>query len=507
MKLNYEILQAELVERINCKVSGVNNDCGLIEFPMAFEQGMLTASEYCYVSESLPLRESNSENKTLFIVCGVVSEDSLKGCKDSLLYFSKPQSMLYVMNALVRIFAKYSQWEKGLLESLHASGSLDDLLQLSLPIFENPIILIDSRFYVLAYAAPDLRLEFVRINQKVDEIWIIHGKDDLVRERNAHEQPYFRHLPNDYPRLFINLSEGENLLGNLSIQASHRELGGGDGYLLTHLASIVRIALLRSANLGNERRSLIENMMSDIITGVDVDAEEFAQVLSSFGYTPGEQSQCLAIRIPKPSEKEYIRNFLYHLGTMIPAMYIPTNGEIAAMSLSATRAKRQGIDVISILEDKLKTFGYRAGLSDKYDNLLFTQQYFVQAQYALESAEVKQESKSLSLFADHCLDYILENCSGNLKPVMLWKEGFKRLLEHDVKGRSNYIDTLRAYLDNNLNALRAADALYISRNSFLSRLERINALIDEDLNDPQVRFRYELSLLLYDKYKHEYLNE
>lgn len=507
MKLNYEILQAELAERINCKVSGVNNDCGLIEFPMLFEQDMVTSSECCYVSESIPLREGNCENKTLFIICGALLEDSLKECKDSILYFSKPQSMSYVMNAIVRIFTKFSQWEKNLLESLHQSGSLDDILQLGLPIFENPIILIDSRFYVLAYAAPDLTPEFVRPNQKVDEIWIIHGKDDLVRERNVHEQPYFRHLPNDYPRLFINLSEGENLLGNLSIQASHRELGGGDGYLLTHLASIVRIAMLRSANLGNERRSLVENMLSDIINGGVVDAEEFFRVLSSFGYTPGEQSQCLAIRIPKTSEKEYIRNFLYHLGTMIPAMYIPTDGEIAAMVLSATRAKRQGIDIISILEDKLKSFGYKAGLSDRYDNLLFTQQYFAQAQYALESGEAKQESKYVSLFADYRLDYILENCSGNLRPTMLWKEGFKRLLDHDITGRADYIDTLRAYLDNNLNAQRAAAALYISRNSFLSRLERINALLNENLEDPKVRFWYELSLLLYDKYKNEYLKE
>jgi DNA-binding PucR family transcriptional regulator len=49
--------------------------------------------------------------------------------------------------------------------------------------------------------------------------------------------------------------------------------------------------------------------------------------------------------------------------------------------------------------------------------------------------------------------------------------------------------------------MRAAAALYMSRNSFLSRLGRVNALIEEDLFDPKVRFRYELSLLLYDKWK------
>jgi hypothetical protein len=410
------------------------------------------------------------------------------------------------MNAIMGIFAKYRRWEQDLGESLHKSGSIDVLLQLSLPIFENPLFLIDSRYYVLAFAAPDLAPDFVR-PEKVDETWLLQGKNDLIRARKVHEQPYFRHLHNDYPRLFINLSEGEYFLGNLSIQASHRELRECDGYLLAHLASIVRTAMLRSVSTGEKRRSHLDDMMSEIISGGVVDTEEFFLVLYSFGYSPGEQFQCFALRIPMPSEREYVRNFLHHLGTQIPAVYVPTNGEIAAMVLSASRAERQGIDVISIMEEKLKTFGYRVGLSERYDNLLFTQQYFAQAQYALECGEKKQGDNYVSLFADYCLDYILENCSGDLRPTMLWQEGFRKLLEHDINGRADYVNTLRAYLDNNLNAQRAADALFISRNSFLSRLERMNALLNENLEDPRVRFRYELSLLIYDKYKNEYLKE
>ncbi len=500
MKLNYEILRTELAEIIEGKVSGVNNDCGLIESPMLFAPGMPTAPECCYVTETLPPRESDGEKPALFIVCGAVPEEALKEFSASILCFSAPQSMLYVMNAVVAIFSKYAQWEKDLLESLHKTGSLQALLQLSLPIFENPLFLIDSGFYVLAYAAPDPTPDFVRPKERVDDIWIIQGKDDLVRARNVNEQPYFRHLPYDYPRLFINLSEGEYFLGNLSIEASHRELRECDGYLLAHLASVVRIALLRYGSTDNEMRTLVEHMMAELIAGRTVDAEEFARVLAAFRVTPGEQYQCLVIRTPKPSGKEFIRNFLRHLGTQIPAIYVSTIEEIAAMVMSATRAEQQGIDVIPVLEDKLKSFGFRVGLSDRYDNLLLTQQYFEQARYALESGEAIQEGSYVSEFANYCLDYILDNCSGKLKPTMLWKEGFKRLLEHDINGRADYINTLRVYLDNNLNAQRAAADLHISRNSLLSQLERINALIDEDLKDPKVRFRYELTMLLYDKH-------
>jgi hypothetical protein len=500
MKLNYDILRTELAERFDCKVNGKDNSCELIERPMLFEEGMTTSLDCCYISESIPQKKSKSEKKLLFIICGEVNEESINRSKDSILYFSKPQSVFLVMNAIVEIFDKYYEWEKDLLESLHETNSLDALLQLSMPIFKNPLYLIDSGFYVLAFAPSDLSPDFVMHNQKVDESWIIRGKDDLISVRNIHEQPYFRHLPNDFPRLFINLSEGEYLMGNLSIQASHRDLRECDGYLLTHLASIVRIALLRYGTTANDQRSLVERMLTTLISGGNVDPEELAKVMTSFRVTPGEEFQCIAIRIPKPSGKEYIRNFLHNLGTQIPSIYIPLEGEIAAMVMSTTRAVRQKIDVISVLDEKLKSFGFRIGLSDRFDNLIFLQQYFTQAQYALEQGETALNGKNVSTFTDCCLDYILDNCYGELKPVMLWKEGFKKLLDHDIRGRANYIETLRAFLDNNLNTQRTAEVLHISRNSLLSQLERINALVVEDFDDPNVRFRYELSLLLFDKY-------
>lgn len=497
MILTYGIVRTELSRYF--EVSGINNECGLIESPMLFEQGMMTSSQYCYVSESIPPRGSNYRKKTLFVICGVVVEESLNECEDSILYFSEPQSTMHVFNVLQNIFIKYRRWKDILLESLHESGSLNALLQLSLPVFENPLFLIDSRFYLLAAAEPEQSLGFERPRERVDDIWIIQGKDDLIRAKAVHE-PYLRHLPNDYPRLFVNLSEGEYLLGNLSIQASHRELREGDGYLLTHLADVVRLAMLRSGITDSNRRNLLENMLSEIIAGGIVDAEEFIRIVSCYGITPEDQFRCLAIGIPKPSGIEFIRNFLLHLGTQVPAMYVPTDGEIAAMVLNNSIVERQGMDVISIMEKKLESFKFRVGLSHRYDDLLLTQQYFTQAQYALEKGEATQKGKYVSLFEDYCLDYILENCPGNLKPAMLWSEGFKRLEEHDIKGRVSYLETLRAYLNNNLNANRAAAALYITRNSFLSRLERINALLDEDLEDPKVRFRYELSLLLYDRW-------
>ena len=45
-----------------------------------------------------------------------------------------------------------------------------------------------------------------------------------------------------------------------------------------------------------------------------------------------------------------------------------------------------------------------------------------------------------------------------------------------------------------MNALKTAESLCITRNSFMPRLERIPEILNMDLNGPKVRFRLMFSL-------------
>lgn len=58
--------------------------------------------------------------------------------------------------------------------------------------------------------------------------------------------------------------------------------------------------------------------------------------------------------------------------------------------------------------------------------------------------------------------------------------------------------TLRVYLDHNLNTVQSAKALFIHRSTFLYRLERIKAILETDLEDPEELFYLNLSFRLLD---------
>lgn len=68
------------------------------------------------------------------------------------------------------------------------------------------------------------------------------------------------------------------------------------------------------------------------------------------------------------------------------------------------------------------------------------------------------------------------------------------LLEHDVTAKTPLLPTLRAYLDCGGQKATAARMLHLERRSLYYRLERIETLLEADLDDPAMRLRTQVAL-------------
>jgi DNA-binding PucR family transcriptional regulator len=86
---------------------------------------------------------------------------------------------------------------------------------------------------------------------------------------------------------------------------------------------------------------------------------------------------------------------------------------------------------------------------------------------------------------------------------------FRGLIEplklHDREHNSDLVRTLEVFFGANANASRAADLLFLHRNSLLYRLERVRELTGLDLKDHRNRFALQLGLLaVTEKHKDEH---
>lgn len=81
---------------------------------------------------------------------------------------------------------------------------------------------------------------------------------------------------------------------------------------------------------------------------------------------------------------------------------------------------------------------------------------------------------------------------------MLCYEKLLDLQKSDKLQNTEYMKTLRVYLEHNLNTVQSAKALFIHRSTFLYRLERMKSILETDLEDPDELFYLNLSFRLLD---------
>ena len=121
---------------------------------------------------------------------------------------------------------------------------------------------------------------------------------------------------------------------------------------------------------------------------------------------------------------------------------------------------------------------------------------YIQASTALDVGSRKKPYLWIHHFNNVALTYILEQSTRRLPGYMLCHEKLLDLQRTDREQNTEYMLTLRTYLEENLNATQAASLLFIHRSTFLYRLDKIKNILDSGLDDPEEIFYLNLSFRL-----------
>ena len=119
-------------------------------------------------------------------------------------------------------------------------------------------------------------------------------------------------------------------------------------------------------------------------------------------------------------------------------------------------------------------------------------------QQARESWRLGKEWKGspVTYFGDLGLYQLLTALSTNPEAARFFRKTLGRLITHDDNRNAELVDTLDAYFACHGNLSQTAGRLHIHRNTLTYRLERIAAITQLDLDDPDARFSLQLALKL-----------
>ena len=70
--------------------------------------------------------------------------------------------------------------------------------------------------------------------------------------------------------------------------------------------------------------------------------------------------------------------------------------------------------------------------------------------------------------------------------------------DHDERYHTDFIHTLRTFLDCDRNAAKAAEKLHLHRSTFFYRMKKLEELLGVSLGDSKLLLLYELSFKIWD---------
>jgi DNA-binding PucR family transcriptional regulator len=173
---------------------------------------------------------------------------------------------------------------------------------------------------------------------------------------------------------------------------------------------------------------------------------------------------------------------------------IQKNTAIFIFNLTAGGLEKSA--VVKTILSALKNSKVKTGVSNSFSNFNNMYYYYRQALAAIEQGMEKDPSRRCWYFDDYILDSILQNSHRDMVVEALYPEGFLALEQHDGLKGTNYVDTLMAFLECNMNIAETIKKIYMHRNTFLYRIGRIKELLDMDLDDPDTRLLLRIILKL-----------
>mgnify|MGYP002626813263 CR=1 FL=1 len=395
-----------------------------------------------------------------------------------------------IFNEIQQMLEYYNSWETGILQGINEKKSLNDFLEMTVPVLKTGIAVSDLSHKVLGYAAYQGREEKLQLNKgylEPDEVRIVN---EQIQKNRTNHQPYVVQSSADRDLSFNLYSKAGNLMGCMI------SLGGGEGE-----STIFRVQLMevfgRLLNLWfqlHEEEFPESTLFLDVLQMKETDPEAISIRMEGIGWGGSPRMQLFLFRSCSPVtlgipfiirflESNYsgIHTMLYNEDYLMIVNYHDVDQDIFVTDLKK-------------LQEQQSVF---CGCSRLFTDLNHLNQNYLQAQFAAKYGV--QQPGAVNYCEDYAVEYMQDRFRRSLEMDMA-SPALTRLQEYDRENGTDYYDTLYVYLTCERNQTLAARKLFIHRNSLVYRVSRIEALIGVDLDDEQERWYLLLSYFIREDY-------
>jgi hypothetical protein len=468
----------------------------------SFEAGML----YIGYGRDLP-EKAFFEGACAVISIGRANKSYFASHNCDYLELEEDASLPAVHNTVQEVFRKYTEWRDSLISALVQEKSIDELMQLSLPVIGNPIYLHDKNFHMIAYAEfPDMpggndiyRVEDNEGRFSPEALNVLRETPNIEHTLTTTEACY--HVDSgELSYIYDNIWHAGRYWGRLFVDERVRPFTKGDCAVVGELRRHIETALFRRNFFKAGHSHKLEIELTKMLDGSDVDLWLLEEKTKNLGWDRNDMYFCYRIKL---SDRDIKLNTVINICETIESrmpdnIAFPYRDHLVGISCTKAGGPR-AYTSMDCLKRLLAEYDLHAGISLLFYDFFELPRFYVQTTEALKYGMIEDPEELAHLFCDHSFSYMLDRCSEKMSADMLYPRGLFRLLDHDRDKSTSYVKTLRAYVECDCSPAKAMKQLYIQRSTFLYRLERINEIVDVDFSEPKTRLHYLIAFQLMDR--------
>lgn len=404
------------------------------------------------------------------------------------------------MNDMQEIFDTADGWERKIHDLMLEHAGMDRLLQVTFEFLQNPLTVIGLDFTFVAeagskYLPPRARL-YTDEGLNVEYVNALLQNETYREMADTHETVMFPAYISGCRSMNRNLFVDEKATHRLILTECRVEITQGVICVLDILSEKLEFLLAHEEEETDPDRD-IEQIFVRVLSDRTADYMQISRELSELGWGGNHEYMCLILQITylnqqNLSTKAISRYIKKKLGDSVSFLY---QDEIVVF-FDLTRLGMNQEEVAGKLVYFIRDTYLKAGYSRVMTGHMNLRRQYVQAKTALDVGSRKKPYLWIHYFSQVAMTYILEQATKRLPGTMICHEGLLELKKHDEENQTQYMETLRVYLEQHLSATQAARELFIHRSTFLYRLDRIREILQSDLDDPEEIFYLELSFRL-----------
>lgn len=443
-----------------------------------------------------------------FIVVGNLSIDV--SCRCSAIFIRDPHvGLLEVLNIVQDLFDRNARWAGRLQTALINVCGLDEICRISQPYFTNPIFIHSPQYYILGTSGwiPGMSewdedkitgrymISAYLINQFKTDPEYIETFDTCGARIYSGNFRAFRCA-------YVNLrSHAGAFEGRLCINELQSSLKPGQLHAMEYLARIITASLENTSMNQRSSSRPFEHFLRRFLNGKSDGMVSLETVLSRQGWRRHDRYVCMKLDITR---NDIGTRTIISTCNLIRAEFVDSaaffykDDILVIINLSRTEATIQ--ECLTQLAPIVREGLLQVGASNEFEDFALLPRFYIQADLALTYGNRKDATKWCHRFQDIALSYCVDQACKKLGPHFVCAPDLLKLRAYDQENESDLYHTLQVYLENDRNAARTAQLLFIHRSTLFYRLDKIKKLMELNLEHNEDALYLRLSFYMLEQY-------